>query len=93
MESAAQTTNSLRIIAESTQKSQEAPLQKYKKFYGTHDKPWRGTHAKHLDFLSTVAPQDQPIDYDTISYAEFRNKVKSVIPQDEIDSIQYIECP
>eukprot|EP00973_Karenia_brevis_P037833 5218609-Karenia_brevis.AAC.1 len=66
MESAAQTANSLRIIAENTQRSQEVPLQKYKKFYGTDVKPWQRIYPKHLDFLSTVVPLDQPIDYDTI---------------------------
>eukprot|EP00973_Karenia_brevis_P046474 6444896-Karenia_brevis.AAC.1 len=74
MESAAQTTNSLRIIAENTQRSQEVPLQKCKKFYGIDDKPWQGIYPKHLDFLSIVVPHDQPIDYDTISYADFRDK-------------------
>eukprot|EP00973_Karenia_brevis_P063612 8842256-Karenia_brevis.AAC.1 len=93
IESAAQASNSLRIIAESTQKSQEAPVQKYKKFYYIRDKPWQGLYEKHLDFLSTVVPQDQPINYDSCSYADFHDKVKSVIPQDEIDHMQFIECP
>eukprot|EP00973_Karenia_brevis_P061357 8532925-Karenia_brevis.AAC.1 len=41
----------------------------------------------------TVVPLDQPIDYDTIGYADFRDTVKSVVPQEEADSIQNIECP
>eukprot|EP00973_Karenia_brevis_P092420 12412338-Karenia_brevis.AAC.1 len=93
VESAKQTSDSLRIIDENTQKSQEVPLQKRVKLYSPNDKPWQGIHSTHLDFIATVVPADQPIDFDTISFADFHNRVKFVIEQDEADNIEYIECP
>eukprot|EP00973_Karenia_brevis_P087560 12140281-Karenia_brevis.AAC.1 len=93
IESAAQASNSLRLITESTQRSQGALVQKYKKFYSTGDKPWQGLYEKHLDFIASVVPPDEPINYDSCSYAEFYDKMKPVIQQDEVDHVQYIECP
>eukprot|EP00973_Karenia_brevis_P082335 11413470-Karenia_brevis.AAC.1 len=38
-------------------------------------------------------PPDEPINYDSCSYADFYDKISPVIQQDEIDRVQCLECP
>eukprot|EP00973_Karenia_brevis_P057059 7938647-Karenia_brevis.AAC.1 len=75
IESAAQASNSARIITESTQRNQNALVQKYKKFYNTDEQPWPALYGKHLDFVATMMPSNEQIDYDSCSYAEFYAKI------------------
>eukprot|EP00973_Karenia_brevis_P057013 7931055-Karenia_brevis.AAC.1 len=48
IEPASQASNSARIITDSTQRNQNALVQKYKKFYNSEEQPWPALYEKHL---------------------------------------------